>query len=112
MAKLVFIGVGTLMIPMCTFFGILALFGGQTVTIGQSHITGFSGLALGILYGFLFTGIFGAFAWPAAYLGIRIWGSFTPLGLEMVTETSEPNQSVQTTPTAVTSAAEQPARQP
>ena len=112
MAKLVFVGVGTMMIPMCVFFGILALFGAKTITLGSSHVTGISGLALGILYGFLFSGIFGALALPAAYLGVRIWGSFAPIKLELIGEVIEPNQSVQTTPTAVTPAAEQPSRQP
>jgi len=108
MAKLVFIGSAMFMIPMCTFFGVLALFGGQTVTLGQSHVTGVMGLVLGLIYGPLFAGIFGLLSWPAAYLGVRLFGAIKPLQLEYVADVPRPNQPLQATPAAVTPAASAP----
>jgi hypothetical protein len=99
LAALVFTGTGMLMIPMCIFFGILAFFGAKTVHVNGTHVTGIGGLLLSLVYGPLFTGIFGLFGWAAAYLGIRFIGSFRPFRIEYVAASvEEPSPSPEPTP--------------
>lgn len=82
-----------LMIPMCVSFGILAFFGAKTVHVNGTYVTGLGGFLLSLVYGPLFTGIFGLFGWAAAYLGIRLIGRFRPFRIEYVAASEqEPNQ--------------------
>jgi len=102
LAALVFSGTAMLMVPMCVFFGILAFFGAKTVQMNGSHVTGLGGFLLSLVYGSLFTGIFGLFGWAAAYLGIRLVGHFRPFRIEYVAaRQEEPNQSLEPTAMAV-----------
>ena len=89
LAALVFSGTGMLMIPMCLFFGVLAFFGAKTVQVNGTYVTGIGGLLLSVVYGPLFTGIFGLFAWTAAYLGVRLIGGFRPFRIEYVAASRE-----------------------
>lgn len=84
LAALVFTGTATLMVPMCVFFGFLALFGAKTVHLNGSYVTGIIGLVLSLVYGAFLTGIMGLGAWIAAYLGIRLIGHFRPYRIEYV----------------------------
>ena len=112
-APMVFSGVAMMMIPMCVFFGILALFGAKTVHLNGEYIVGIWGLLLSLAYGPLFTGIFGLLAWPAAYLGIRIVGNYHPLTIEYIAAVGErPNQPSLPTPADVTPAADAPVAPP
>jgi len=82
--KLVFIACGTIFIPMFVFFGILALFGAQTVTVSNEPVTGIMGLLAALIMAPIFTLLFAAFSWVGAYLGIRMFGYFKPLEIEYV----------------------------
>lgn len=84
LAALVFSGTAMLLIPLCVFFGVLAFFGAKTVRLNGAYITGVGGFLLSLVYGPLLTGIFGLFAWAAAYLGIRLVGRFKPYRIEYV----------------------------
>jgi hypothetical protein len=99
LAALVFTGSAMVMIPMCVFFGILALFGAKTVHVNGACVTGIAGLLLALVYGPLFTGIFGVLAWPAAYVGIRLVGRFKPFRIEYVpAQEQTPNQMTDPAP--------------
>jgi len=82
--KLVFLASGTILIPMMVFFGILALFGANTVTVSQKPVTGFMGLLAALIMAPFFTLFFSAFVWIGAYAGIRILGYFKPLEIEYI----------------------------
>jgi hypothetical protein len=99
LAALVFSGTAMMMIPMCIFFGVLAFFGAKTVHINGTYVTGVGGFLLSLLYGPLFTGIFGLFAWAAAYLGIRLIGHYKPYRIEYVSAQGEVPNQTQSQPT-------------
>ncbi|MBI5382514.1 MAG: hypothetical protein HZA31_11490 [Opitutae bacterium] len=84
LAALVFSGTAMLMIPMCLFFGVLAFFGAKTVHVNGSYVTGIGGFLLSLVYGPLFTGIIGLFAWTGTYLAMRLVGHFRPYRIEYV----------------------------
>lgn len=94
LAALVFSGTAMLMIPLSLFFGVLAFFGAKTVHVNGAYVTGIGGLLLSLVYGPLFTGIFGLFAWAAAYVGIRLVGRFKPYRLEYVAAEDEEARKV------------------
>jgi hypothetical protein len=99
LAALVFSGTAMMMIPMCVFFGVLAFFGAKTVHVNGTYVTGIGGLLLALVYGPLFTGIFGVLAWPAAYLGVRLIGRYKAFRIEYVPAWSDlPNQPPQHNP--------------
>lgn len=82
--KLVFIASGTVLMPMFVIFGIMALFGAETVTISNEPVTGIMGLIAALIMAPIFTLIFTIFLWIGAYLGIRLFGYFKPLEIEYV----------------------------
>ncbi len=67
---------------MFLFFGILALFGAETVTVSGSSVTGIPGLIAALIMAPLFSVIVSLFGWVGSYFGIRIWGHFKPITLE------------------------------
>lgn len=91
--KLVLLANSSIFIPMIVFFGVLAFFGAQTVTLSGEHVTGVKGLMTALILAPFFTLFFSLFAWIGAYLGIRVFGYFRPFELEYVpAEREEPNQ--------------------
>jgi len=82
--KLVLLASGTIFIPMILFFGVLALFGANTVTLSGKPVTGIMGLVTAVIMAPFFTLFFAVFLWVGAYLGIRLWGFFKPLVIEYV----------------------------
>jgi len=93
--KLVFLATATVIVPLFLFFGLLALFGANTVSVAGEHVTGIKGLVSAVIMAPLFVIIFSLFAWFGAYVGIRCWGLFRPLSLEYVPAEEAPIQSSQ-----------------
>lgn len=91
--KLVFTAVATTTIPMFLFFGVLAFFGAKTVTVSGEYVTGIKGLGAAILMAPFFAAFFSAFAWVGSYIGLRVWGRFSPLVLEYVPADEPPGRA-------------------
>jgi hypothetical protein len=84
MFKLMLIAVGTMWTPLFVVFGIAALFGAETVHFSNEPVTGIKGLLGALIMAPFFVGMLTLFAWAAAYIGVRIWGRFSPIELEYV----------------------------
>lgn len=83
--KLWWVGLTLGMVPVGVLFGVLSLFGFNTVTWNGQPLYGVSGLMAGPLIGvfvaLIFTGILGS----AAALGLWLYSKFRPLTLHMMT---------------------------
>ena len=71
-------------IPFAIFFGILALFGFETVHVNNQTVVGIAGLVDAIIMAPIFSIIFSAFVWLALYIGIFICGFFKPFTIAYV----------------------------
>ncbi|WP_146180223.1 hypothetical protein [Opitutus sp. ER46] len=98
MLKLVLVGSATVICPMALFFGVLALFGANTVAVSGRPVTGIMGLLAAIIMAPIFVLFVSLFAWVGAYLGVRIWGHFRPLDLEYISADEEAPSSQQLPP--------------
>jgi hypothetical protein len=83
---LVAAGICSVFIPLFIFFGILALFGFETVHVNSHPVFGIAGLIATIIMAPIFSLIFSAIVWLALYLGIFICGSFKPFTIRYVTD--------------------------
>ncbi len=79
--KLWFIGLCASMVPLGILFGVLALFGLNTVTWNQQPLHGIAGLAGGPLIGIFLALVLTAFLGSAAALGLWLYSKFQPLTL-------------------------------
>ena len=74
------------MIPLTIFFGILALFGLDTIKWNNAPIHGVSGLLLSPLLGVFMAAFFTAFGGVALAFGLWLYSKFRPLRLRVVEE--------------------------
>ena len=81
---LIFVGVAGFVLPAFLLFGVLALFGANTVRVGGEPVTGFMGLVAAVTMAPIFTLLISLFAWVGGYFSIRVWGHFKPIKLEYV----------------------------
>ena len=81
---LVAAGICSVFIPLFVFFGILALFGFQTVHVNGHPVLGIAGLIAALIMAPIFSFIFTVIVWLALYIGIRIFGSFKPFTIAYV----------------------------
>ncbi len=79
--KLWFIGLSASMLPFGTLFGILAMFGYNTVTWNGQPVHGLAGLIGGPLIGALVAVLFTAFLGSAAALGLWLFSKFMPISI-------------------------------
>jgi hypothetical protein len=111
--KLVFASVATVFVPMMLLFGVLAFFGADTVSVSGEHVKGVKGLVASIIMAPIFVVIFSLFGWLGAYIGIRVWGHFSPLILEYVPAPDPaPGHSQDPVPPVIAPPAGQDPRQP
>lgn len=79
--KLWLIGLTTFMIPLGVLFGVLALFGFNTVTWNKQSLHGIAGLIGGPLIGIFIALLFTALLGSAAALGLWVYSIFRPITL-------------------------------
>ena len=79
--KLVFIGLTFSMLPLSIVFGVLALFGGNTVQWNGQAVQGVAGLLLSPVIGVMVVGIFTAFLGTACVVGLWLFSKMRPLSL-------------------------------
>jgi len=84
--KLVAAGVFSFVGPMFIFFGILALFGFNTVYVNHRQVYGFEGLFAAIVMAPIFSLVLSILGWIALYIGIFIFGHFTPITIYYVSD--------------------------
>jgi hypothetical protein len=77
-------GICSVFIPLFIFFGILALFGCQTVHVNGHPVCGVAGLIAALIMAPIFSFIFTVIVWLTLYVGIRICGSFKPFTIAYV----------------------------
>ena len=77
-------GVCSVFIPLFIFFGILALFGCETVHFNGYPVFGIAGLIAALIMAPIFSFIFSVIVWLGLYIGIRICGSFKPFTIRYV----------------------------
>jgi len=79
--KLWFIGLSVSLVPLCILFGVLALFGFNTVTWNGQHLHGVSGFIVSLFIG-VFIALMGtAFFGSAAAFGLWLYSKFRSLTL-------------------------------
>lgn len=81
---LVTAGICSVFIPLIIFFGILALFGCETIHINSRAVVGLAGLVDAIFMVPFFSLFFSVFVWLCLYIGICICGLFKPLTIAYV----------------------------
>ena len=81
--KLWFIGLSMSLVPLGILFGVLALFGLNTVTWNQQPVHGIAGLAGGLLIGVFLALLFTAILGTAAALGLWLYSKFRLLALQV-----------------------------
>ena len=79
--KLWFIGLFVSLLPLGIFFGVLAMFGFDTVTLNGQPIHGFAGLIGGALIGALVAVLFTAYLGSAAAFGLWLFSKFKPISI-------------------------------
>ena len=79
--KLVFTGFVCGFLPLCIIFGVLALFGMNTVTLNGQPVTGPSALILGPLLGVILSLVFTAIFGSIIALGLWIFARFKPMDI-------------------------------
>ncbi len=79
--KLCLIGLGASMIPLGFFFGVLALFGFNTVIWNGQHLHGAAGLAGGPLVGAFVALMLTAVMGSLAAIGLWLYSKFRPITL-------------------------------
>jgi apolipoprotein N-acyltransferase len=92
--KIIALSCFAITLPMFLFFGVLALFGAETVRVGENHMTGVMGLVSALIMAPFFAFFLSLFVWIGAYIGIRIVGSFRPIEVEYIPseKINAPNQ--------------------
>lgn len=85
-------------VPLGIYCGVAAAFGGDTVKMGSTPLTGVQGLVGGLVLFPLFGLFVGLVAWPFSYLAFRVFGRSKPFAIEFLEEESEPNQTLHGTP--------------
>jgi hypothetical protein len=83
---LVAAGICSIFIPLFIFFGILALFGCETVHLNGHPVFGIAGLIAALIMAPIFSFIFTVIVWLALYIGIRVCGSFKPFTIRYVAD--------------------------
>jgi hypothetical protein len=78
------------LVPLAIFFGVLALFGLNTVKWNNQPIYGISGLLVSPLIGVMLAGFFTAFGGLALAFGLWLYSKVRPLRLRFIEE-SEPS---------------------
>jgi hypothetical protein len=76
------------LIPLALFFGILALFGLNTVKWNNQPIYGVSGLLVSPLIGLILAVFFTAFGGLALAFGLWLYSKFRPLRLRLIEDSS------------------------
>jgi hypothetical protein len=82
------------LVPLCIFFGVLALFGLNTIRWNNEPIHGIRGLLLSPLVGILMATFFTAFGGTALAFGAWLYSKFRPIKLRVYEDsgvTSGPN---------------------
>jgi|ERR1700722_2686338 len=74
------------MVPLAVFFGILAIFGLDTIKWNNQPIHGIAGLLVSPLLGIMMAGFFTAFGGIALAFGLWLYSKFRPLRLRVVEE--------------------------
>jgi hypothetical protein len=72
------------LVPLVLFFGILALFGLNTIKWNNKPIYGLSGLLVSPLIGIIMAAFFTAFGGVALAFGLWLYSKFRPLKLQVV----------------------------
>ncbi len=71
------IGIG--MFTTCVIFGILALFGFETIYIGSTPVTGFPGFVLSVIIGLVLSILFSCIMWVYGLFGLWICSYFSDI---------------------------------
>lgn len=81
MGVLVFVAVAALMIPLWLGLGIYGAATDGQISLFFIKAKGLWLVPTGLGFGVFFTALLGVLAWPAAYLGVRLLGQWTPIRL-------------------------------
>ncbi|HEY2676202.1 MAG TPA: hypothetical protein VGI65_04480 [Steroidobacteraceae bacterium] len=81
--RLVAAGAFLSIVPLCVFFGVLALFGMNKIRWNNEPIYGIRGLLLSPLFGILMAAIFTGIGGAALALGSWLYSKFRPLKLRV-----------------------------
>ena len=71
-------------VPLFVFLGILAFFGCDTIFVNRHHVYGVAGLIAALIMAPIFSLLISVAGWFALYVGIFIWGHFTPITISYV----------------------------
>jgi hypothetical protein len=82
--QLVAAAVFTIIVPLFIFFGILALFGFDTVHVNRRQVHGVEGLIYALIMAPIFSLILSVIGWLILYVGVFIWGHFKPITISYV----------------------------
>lgn len=82
--KLVLLSSASVWIPFFVLCGVTALYGAKTVTFMGNSVVGVTGLVTALIMGPFFALFFAVVGWIGAYVGIRIFGYFSPITIEYV----------------------------
>lgn len=77
--KIYFIGLAGGFFAMFFIFGVLAIFGAETVRWEQKPITGFMGFILAMIMWPLFSFFFAGFMWVISILGLWLYSLIRPI---------------------------------
>jgi hypothetical protein len=79
--KLAAIGLACSLLPLFTFFGVLAALGAQTITWNGQHLTGLSGLAMSPVLGLMMTGVGTLLMGSACAFGLWLYSFVRPMSI-------------------------------
>jgi hypothetical protein len=87
--KIYFIGLTGGFFILFLLFGILAIFGADTIKLGEKSITGFMGFVTAILMWPIFSLMFTVLMWPISILGLWLYSLVRPISINLKNVISE-----------------------